>query len=124
VIDNLVATFRFENGAAGSWVQGDSTTPPLTSKFFMQVFAEGKAITLSDRLCTLTYKESGEETQVFKGTETGFLEENRAFVDCLLNDTPLPMDHVDGLMATLMVLQAFKSIESRRPEPIAALIAG
>ena len=124
VIDNLVATFRFENGTAGSWVQGDSTTPPLTSKFFMQIFAEGKAITLSDRLCTLTYKESGEEAQVFKGTETGFLEENRAFVDCLLNDTPLPMDHVDGLMATLMVLQAFKSIESRRPEPIAALIAG
>jgi len=122
VIDNLVATYRFENGSAGGWVQGDCDCPPLTSKFYMQMFAQGKSITLSDRLCTLTYKESGSEPQVFKGTETGFLEENRAFVDCLLNDTAPPIDHVDGLMATLMVLQAFASIESRQPEPIAALV--
>jgi len=121
VIDNLAATFRFAGGTAGSWVQGDANCPPLTSKFFMQIFAQGKSITLSDRLCTLTYSESGQEPQVFRGTETGFVEENRAFVDCLLNDTPPTIDHVDGLMATLMVLQAFNSIRSGHPEPVAAI---
>jgi hypothetical protein len=50
------------------------------------------------------------------------LEENRAFVDCLLNGTRPPIDHIDGLMATLMVLQAFESLKSGRPEPIASLI--
>ena len=122
VIDNLCATFRFENGMAASWVQGDSKCPPLTSKFFLQMFAENKSLTLSDRFCTLTYSEPGKDPQVFKGTETGFVEENRAFVECLLHDAKPPIDHVDGLMATLMVLQAFASLESGRPEPIAALI--
>ncbi len=122
VIDNLCATFRFENGVAGNWVQGDAKCPPLTSKFFLQLFAENKAVTLNDRLTTLTYSEAGKEPLVVKGTETGFVEENRAFVDCLLNDTKPPIDHIDGLMATLMVLQAFASLKSGRPEPIASLI--
>jgi len=122
VVDNLCATFRFENGVAGSWVQGDSNCPPLASKFFMQMFAENKSVTLSDRLCTLTYNEAGQEPQVFKGSETGFVEENRAFVDCLIHNTRPPIDHIDGLMATLMVLQAFNSLKSGHPEPIAALV--
>jgi predicted dehydrogenase len=122
VVDNLCAIFRFENDVAGGWVQGDAKCPPLTSKFFLQLFAENKAATLSDRLCTLTYSEAGQEPQVFKGTETGFVEENRAFVECLLNGTRPPIDHIDGLMATLMVLQAFESLKSGRPEPIASLI--
>lgn len=122
VIDNLTATFRLRNGTAGCWVQGDASCPPLTSKFFLQMFSQGASITLSDRLCTLTYQRVGQEPIVYRGTETGFQEENRAFVDCLLADTPPPIDHVDGLMATLMVLQAFRSIESGQPEPIASLI--
>ncbi len=122
VVDNLCATFRFENGVAGSWVQGDANCPPLTSKFYLQMFAENKSVTLGDRLCTLTYNEAGKDPQVFKGTETGFVEENRAFVDCLIHDTRPPIDHIDGLMATLMVLQAFNSLKSGRPEPIAAVV--
>jgi predicted dehydrogenase len=122
VIDNLCATFRFENGAAGNWVQGDANCPPLTSKFYLQMFAENKSVTLSDRLCTLTYNEAGKEPQIFKGTETGFVEENRAFVDCLISDTDPPIDHIDGLMATLMVLQAFNSLKSGKPEPVASVI--
>jgi predicted dehydrogenase len=126
VIDNLVAAFRFEpvggtGSVAGSWVQGDANCPPLASKFFLQIYGEGRSATLSDRLCTLTYSEQGREPQVFRGTESGFVEENRAFVDCLLAGTPPAIDHVDGLMATLMVLQAFKSIESGQPEPVASL---
>ena len=122
VIDNLCATFRFENGVAGCWVQGDANCPPLTSKFYLQMFAADKSATLSDRLCTLTYNESGRERQVFKGTETGFVEENRAFIECLVSDSQPPIDHIDGLMATLMVLQAFNSLKSGKPEPVASII--
>ncbi|WP_167859674.1 Gfo/Idh/MocA family protein [Paenibacillus cymbidii] len=122
VVDNLTATFRFDGGAAGSWVQGDCGCPPLTSKFFMQLFAENKSITLSDRLTTLVYQETGGEKQVFRGTETGFLEENRAFLACLRDGTEPPIDHIDGLYATLMPLQAIRSLQSGKPEPIRALI--
>jgi len=96
--------------------------PPVASKFFMQLFAEGKTATLTDRLTTLTYAETGREPQVFRGTESGFLEENKAFVQCILEDTAPPIDHNDGLYATLMMLQAIRSVASGKPEPIRALM--
>lgn len=122
VIDNLAAVFRFENGAAGNLIQGDSGCPPVTSKFFMQLFAENRSITINDRLTTLTYKENGKEAVVYKGSETGFLEENKAFLQCIVEDKPPMIDHIDGLYATLMVLQAIESLKSGKPEPIKAVV--
>lgn len=122
VIDNLTAVFRFENNVSASWVQGDCNCPPFTSKFFMQLFAENKSITLNDRLTTLTYSEAGKEPVVIKGTESGFMEENIAFYKCLAEDKKPEIDHIDGLYATLMVLQAFESIRSGKPEPIKPLV--
>jgi hypothetical protein len=90
----------------------------------MEVFAENRSITLSDRFCTLVYKEAGQETARFTGEETGFVEENRAFIKALQDDTPVPIDHVDGLMATLMMVQVGRSLKSGKPEPIAALLEG
>lgn len=123
VIDNMAAVYQFENGVTGNLVQGDCGCPSLVSKFYMQVFAENRVATLSDRLCTLTYQETGKDPVVYRGTETGFLEENRAFVDALKAGQPAPVDHRDGLMATLMILQGFRSIETGRPQPVASLLA-
>ncbi|MGI2297222.1 Gfo/Idh/MocA family protein [Paenibacillus sp. GXUN7292] len=122
VVDNVAAVFRFDNGVAGSFIQGDSNCPPLTSKFFMQLFAENKSITISDRLTTLTYMEHGKEPQVFQGAESGFMEENKAFLKCLQENAKAPIDHVDGLYATLMVLQAIESLNSGKPEPIKSIV--
>jgi predicted dehydrogenase len=124
VVDNLCAVFRFESGAAGNWVQGDCDCPSFTSKFYMQLFAEGKSITLNNRLTTLTYHENGKDPEVFTGSETGLMEENRAFLQCLQTDTRPTIDHIDGLMATLMPMQAIASLKSGKPEPIAAVVRG
>lgn len=123
VVDNLAAVFRFEGGHVGQWSQGDCSTPPVTSKFYMQLFAEGKSLTLSDRLCTLTYKEQGKPVQVITGSETGLLEENRAFLQAIEKGEAPPIDHIDGLYATLMVLQAFASARSGKAEPVAGLLS-
>ncbi|MDF2668991.1 MAG: oxidoreductase domain protein [Paenibacillus sp.] len=122
VIDNIAAVFRFDNGTVGNLVQGDCSCPPVTSKFFMQLFAEDKSITICDRLTTLTYKEKGKDPVVYKGSETGFLEENKAFLQCIQNDEPPLIDHIDGLYATLMILQAIESLQSGKPEPIKAVV--
>lgn len=122
VIDNMAAVYRFANGATGNLVQGDSGCPPLVSKFFMQIFAENRSITLSDRLTTLIYQEKGKEAVTYKGSETGFLEENRDFIRALQNGLPAPIDHRDGLLATLMILQGFQSIATGEPQPIASLL--
>lgn len=122
VTDNLCATFRFEDNIAASWVQGDCSCPSLTGKFFMQVFAEGISVGLHNRFCTMTISRRGEEPEVIEGCETGFLEENRAFVDCVINDTPPTIDHVDGLMATLMPLQAIASARDGEPKQIKSML--
>ncbi len=124
VIDNLCATFKFDNGCAGSWVQGDANHQAPLSKFFMQLFAEGVSVALTERLCRLVVSRPGQEPEVFTGTETGFVEENRAFVEALERGTPAPIDHRDGLLATLMALQAMASVRSGRPEPIMAALDG
>ena len=122
VTDNLTAIFRFTGGVSSSWVQGDSNCPPIQSKFFMQLFAENKSITLTDRLTTLTYQETGKTAVVYKGTESGFFDENKAFLHCLQHNTAPAIDHIDGLYATLMPLQAIQSLRSGKPEPIRSLI--
>ena len=122
VIDNMAAVFRFANGVTGNLVQGDSHCPSLVSKFYLQVFAENKSATLSDRLTTLTYQEKGKEPVVYKGSETGFLEENRDFIRALQENRPMPIDHRDGLLATLMILQGFRSIKTEQPQPILSLL--
>jgi predicted dehydrogenase len=122
VIDNMAAVFQFANGVTGNLVQGDCHCPSLVSKFFLQVFAENQSATLSDRLTTLTYQERGKEPIVYKGSETGFLEESRDFMRALQTNQPAPIDHRDGLLATLMILQGFKSLETRQPQPILSLL--
>lgn len=122
VPDNICATFRFEDNVAASWVQGDCSCPSLTGKFFMQVFAEGISVTLHNRFCTMTITRCGEEPEIIEGCETGFLEENRAFVDCVINDTQPTIDHIDGLMATLMPLQAIASARDGEPKQIKSVL--
>jgi hypothetical protein len=59
---------------------------------------------------------------VYKGSETGFLEESRDFIRALQTGQPAPIDHRDGLLATLMILQGFKSVETQQPQPILSLL--
>ena len=122
VVDNMAAVYRFENGAVANLVQGDCHCPALVSKFYLQAFAENSVATLSARFCKLTYQEAGREPVHYEGSETGFLEENRAFVDALNSGQPAPVDHRDGLLATLMILQGFASIRTGQPQPIVSLL--
>lgn len=124
VVDNVCVVYKLNNGTVGNLVQGDCCCPPEVGKFFMQLFAEGKSVTLVDRFTKLIYKETGRDAQVFHGSESGFFEENRAFVKCILEDEPSPIDYSDGLYATLMILQAIKSLSSGKPEPLFEMIEG
>ena len=43
------------------------------------------------------------------------MDEDRAFVDCILDNKPVPVTGQDGLAAVRMVLAAMKSIETCQP---------
>ena len=49
-IDQCVASIQFANGHVGGWIQGDAALPQFVSKFFMQLFGDGKSVQLYDRL--------------------------------------------------------------------------
>lgn len=123
LIDNMAAVYRFDNGTIGNLVQGDCHCPAFASKFFMQLFAENKAVTIHDRFTKLIYQEAGSAHLEISGSETGFMEENLAFYRCLTEGVNTLANEEDGLYASLMILQAFESLRSGSPQPIRDIVA-
>ena len=56
------------------------------------------------------YTESGHK---FPSTAPGLIEEDRTFVDCVLDDKPVPVTGKDGLVALKMVMAALESIDKK-----------
>jgi len=51
----------------------------------------------------------------FPSVSAGLVDEDRAFVDCILDNKDVPVSGKDGLAAVRMVLAAMKSIETGQP---------
>lgn len=117
-IDQCVASIRFANGHVGSWIQGDAALPALTSKFFFQLFGDGKSVQLYDRLKKADFND-GEKTWTEERTEEeGFQLENEAFIRALQENRPPELTVLDGIQATRMVLLADRSIRTGRPQKL------
>ena len=118
IIDNIVATIRFENGAIASIAQGDSGQTPFVSKFSFQLTDGRKTAHLRNRLKTITLFDGESTNEVTDPEEYGFQEENNDFIRSLINQCPPPVTHVDGLRATALVLKAFESVRTGSPQDI------
>ncbi|HVK39351.1 MAG TPA: Gfo/Idh/MocA family oxidoreductase [Candidatus Kapabacteria bacterium] len=113
LVDNVVATIRFANGAIASLAQGDSGTTPLVSKFSFQLADGTRTVHLHDRLRAGTFFDGTSVETLRDEEELGMLEENRAFLRALRGEIPPPTTHLDGLRATRMVLAAVEAIRTR-----------
>jgi predicted dehydrogenase len=118
VIDNIAATIVFRNQSIASVTQGDSGQTPYVSKFSFQVLDGVKSAHLHDRLKKGTFFDGEKTTTLSDNEEYGFLEENRDFIRALRENAPPPIDHRDGLRATLLVLKAFEAIRTQHPQEI------
>jgi myo-inositol 2-dehydrogenase / D-chiro-inositol 1-dehydrogenase len=118
IVDNIVATIRFDNGAVASVTQGDSGQTPFVSKFSFQMSDGRKTAHLRNRLKTVTLFDGEQTSEVTDPDEYGFPEENKDFVRSLINGTPPPITHIDGLRATLLILKAFESLKSGLPQSL------
>lgn len=111
-IDQCVATIRFGNGHVASWIQGDAAPGPFTSKFFFQLFGEGKSVQLHDRLMKAVFYDGKTSREVSRTEEEGFQLENQEFVDALRQGrAPIITAH-DGIQATRIVLAADAAIRT------------
>jgi predicted dehydrogenase len=118
IVDTLVATLLFSNGAVGSLVQADSGHTPLTSKFSFQVMDGIRTAHLHHRLMSTTMWDGDRALRHDDGEETGMIEESRAFLAAIRNHTPPPVGVRDGLRATVVLLRAFESMSTRQPRDI------
>ncbi len=111
-IDQCVATIEFGSGVVASWVQGDAALGQFTSKFFFELFGDGKSVQLYDRLKKATFFD-GSTTWVEERTEEeGFQLENEEFIGALLAGLAPALTARDGIQATRMVLAADQAIRT------------
>jgi predicted dehydrogenase len=119
VVDNLSATFRFQNGVAGSLVVGDCGQPPMLSKFMAQLHGREGSVLVTDRLTHVQFKPRGSsEILTYRGEENGILEENRALLKALREEAPVAATLWDGYVAQAMIEAGIRSAQSQRAEAV------
>ena len=111
-IDQCVASIQLKNGHVAAWIQGDSAQPQFTSKFYFELFGNGRSVQIYDRLKKATFFD-GENTWVEERTEEeGFQLENQEFISALLEGREPKLTALDGIQATRIVLAADKAIRT------------
>lgn len=117
-IDQCVASIQFANGHVASWVQGDAALGQFTSKFFFELFGDGKSVQLHDRLKQATFFDGEKTWTEQRSEEEGFLLENREFIAALAEARPPALTALDGIQATRMVLAADQAIRTGRVQEL------
>lgn len=121
-IDQCVASIQFQNGAIASWIQGDAALPPFVSKFFVEIFGDGKSVQLYDRFKKATFNDGSRSWTEKRDDEEGFQIENREFIQALLEKRQPSINVSDGIQATRIVLAAERAIRSEEVQNFPALI--
>ena len=111
-IDQCVASIQFANGHAASWIQGDVALSQFTSKFFFELFGDGRSVQLYDRLKKATFFDGEKTWTEERPEEEGMLLENKEFISALLEGRQPSLTAHDGLQATRIVLAADKAIRT------------
>ena len=111
-IDQCVASIEFQGGTVASWIQGDAGVGQFTSKFFFELFADGKSVQLYDRLKKATFSDGERSWTEERAGEEGFQLENEEFVNALLEGRPPALTAQDAVEATRIVLAADRAIRT------------
>jgi predicted dehydrogenase len=111
-IDQCVASIQFENGNVASWIQGDAGETTLTSKFFFQIFGNGRSVQLYDRLKKAMFSDGQTTWTEERNEEEGFLLENQEFIAALRENRTPEINALDGIQATRIVLAADAAIRT------------
>jgi predicted dehydrogenase len=111
-IDQCVASIQFANGHVGAWIQGDAAESPFTSKFFFELYGDGRSVQLYDRLKKATFYDGKETWTEERPEEEGFQRENEAFIAALREGREPDLTAYDGLQATRIVLAADRAIRT------------
>lgn len=108
-------TIKFANGVVGcaqiGWYLQDKH--PAGKDFKLDIVGDKGSLNLDQMRQGLEiYTATGAK---FPSVSAGLVDEDRAFVDCILDHKEVPVSGQDGLAAVRMVLAALESIETGQP---------
>ncbi len=118
IIDNMVATISFADGAVSTVAVGDSGKTSVVSKFSFQFMDGSKSAHLYNRLKSVAFSDGSRETRYHCREELGLVNMNKVFVNTLLRNDAPPVTFYDGLQATRMMIAAFESLKTGLPRDI------
>ena len=127
VIDAVISTIMFENGATASWIQGDPQRNEFASKFFLQMFETGLSVSLHNRFHDGTLTRKREDPEIWSvekdlpGQDAeGTAQELDDFIVSVRAERPPEIGATvrDGVRATALILAGFESIRSGKLQEI------
>ncbi|MBN1675793.1 MAG: Gfo/Idh/MocA family oxidoreductase [Kiritimatiellae bacterium] len=118
VVDNFVATIGFESGTVATLACGDDGGEVPDEKWRTEVFGGGvTAVNHGFRKLTVRGARTDDmECEYMAGI--GLDRDMATFRDMCLGDAPSPIPAAEGIVATVILLKAFESLESGRVEAI------
>ena len=111
--DETFSIIRFANGVVGcahiGWKLPDNH--PGGRDFKLDIIGDKGSLNMD--LASQGLKIYTDAGHKFPSTAPGLIEEDRAFVNCVLDDKPVSVTGNDGLVALKMVMAALESIEKK-----------
>jgi len=111
-IDQCAASILFANGHVGSWINGDAAVGRFTSKFFFQLYGDGKSVEIYDRMKKAVFSDGDRTWTEERAEEEGMQLENVEFITALREGREPCVNAHDGLQATRIVLAADRAIRT------------
>lgn len=119
-VDTAIVTLKFENGAIG--VIDNCRTAPYGYDQRVEVHCEKGCVQDRNDLENEAFISRGDGVFSAKPTwffleryNDAFVEEEKEFVDCIINNKPVPVGGNDGLQPVRIALAAKKSLDEGRP---------
>jgi len=111
-IDQCAASILFANGHVGSWINGDAAVGRFVSKFFFQLYGDGRSVEIYDRMKKAVFSDGDNTWTEERAEEEGMLLENVEFIAALREGRQPSVTAHDGLQATRIVLAADRAIRT------------
>ena len=119
-VDTAIVTLKFENGAIG--VIDNCRTAPYGYDQRVEVHCEKGCVQDRNDLENEAFISRGDGVFSAKPTwffleryNDAFIEEEKAFIDCIINNKPTPVNGNDGLQPVRIALAAKISLDEGRP---------
>ncbi|MBN2302314.1 MAG: Gfo/Idh/MocA family oxidoreductase [Lentisphaerae bacterium] len=118
-IDVLSAVYEFDNGCVGTLNLADTAPAPDNGKFYFELCGKDISAAISHRFTRLAWRTTANvKDEITTDEENGLMEENKHFLESVINNKPFALTFHDGWICSEMIFAALESAAVRKPVEI------